>query len=134
MLLLQWALCCVLPQGLRGLLALIPTSACVHRTSHSATQSSVFIKSYAPIVSLHFSQSSPYRYAVTSGTRLQIYNSKTNRVVKTISKFKELARSGTIRDDGNLVIAADDSGLVQVGLSGATRADCTRAETASRFA
>lgn len=77
-------------------------------------QSSVFIKSYAPIVALHFSQTSPYRYVVTSGTRLQIYNSRTNRVVKTISKFKEIARSGNIRDDGNLVIGADDSGLVQV--------------------
>ena len=35
-------------------------------------------------------------------------------MVKTISKFKEIARSGNIRDDGNLVIGADDSGLVQV--------------------
>jgi hypothetical protein len=119
LLLLQWLPGCVMPQGLCGTRALIPTSGPLR------TQSSVFIKSYAPIVSLHFSQSSPYRYAVTSGTRLQIYNSKTNRVVKTISKFKELARSGTIRDDGNLVIAADDSGLVQVGLRGTTRARST---------
>jgi len=79
-------------------------------------QNAVFIKSYAPIVALHFSQSSPYRYAVTSGTRIQIYSSKTNRVVKTISKFKEVARSGSIRDDGKLVVAGDDSGLVQVSL------------------
>jgi len=77
-------------------------------------KSSVFIKSYAPIVSLHFSQTAPHRYAVTSGTRIQIYSSKTNRVVKTISKFKEIARSGSIRDDGKLIVASDDSGLVQV--------------------
>ncbi|KAK9897490.1 WD40 repeat-like protein [Cystobasidium minutum MCA 4210] len=77
-------------------------------------KSAVFIKSYAPIASVSFSQTTPYRYAVTSGTRIQIYSSKTNRVIKTISKFKETARSGTIRDDGKLVMGADDSGLVQV--------------------
>lgn len=76
----------------------------------------MFIKSYAPIVSLHFSQAAPYRYAVTSGTRIQIYSSKTNRVVKTISKFKEIARSGSIRDDGKLIVASDDSGMVQVSV------------------
>lgn len=79
-----------------------------------SSQSAVFIKSYAPIASVSFSQTTPYRYAVTSGTRIQIYSSKTNRVIKTISKFKETARSGVIRDDGKLVMGADDSGLVQV--------------------
>ena len=80
----------------------------------SFLQSAVFIKSYAPIVAVSFSQTTPYRYAVTSGTRIQIYSSKTNRVIKTISKFKETARGGVIRDGVKLVMAADDSGLVQV--------------------
>ncbi|GAA5951430.1 hypothetical protein JCM21900_004407 [Sporobolomyces salmonicolor] len=77
-------------------------------------KSPIFLKSYAPITHVHFSPSSPHRYVVTSGTRLQIYSPKTNRVVKTISRFKETATSGEIRADGKLCIAGDEGGLVQV--------------------
>ncbi|GAA5831099.1 hypothetical protein JCM11251_005142 [Rhodosporidiobolus azoricus] len=77
-------------------------------------KSPIFLKSYAPITHVHFSPSSPHRYVVTSGTRLQIYSPKTNRVVKTISRFKETATSGEIRSDGKLCIAGDEGGLVQV--------------------
>ncbi|BGP19053.1 hypothetical protein JCM10213_009237 [Rhodosporidiobolus nylandii] len=79
-----------------------------------AFKSPIFLKSYAPITHVHFSPSSPHRYVVTSGTRLQIYSPKTNRVVKTISRFKETATSGEIRTDGKLCIAGDEGGLVQV--------------------
>jgi U3 small nucleolar RNA-associated protein 15 len=74
----------------------------------------VFIKEYAPITSIHFSLSKPHRYAVTAATRVQIYAPRTQKVTKTISRFKDIARSGHIRADGKLVIAGDDSGLVQV--------------------
>lgn len=77
-------------------------------------KSPIFLKSYAPISHIHFSPSSPHRYIITSGTRLQIYSPKTNKVVKTISRFKESATSGEIREDGKLCIAGDESGLVQV--------------------
>ncbi|TFK43490.1 Trp-Asp repeat-containing protein [Crucibulum laeve] len=74
----------------------------------------VFIKEYAPITSVHFSPSKPHRYAVTAATRVQIYAPRTQKVTKTISRFKDVARSGSIREDGKLVVAGDDSGLVQV--------------------
>ncbi|KAG6837437.1 hypothetical protein H0H93_009531 [Arthromyces matolae] len=74
----------------------------------------VFIKEYAPITSIHFSPSKPHRYAVTAATRVQIYAPRTQKITKTISRFKDVARSGTIRQDGKLVVAGDDSGLVQV--------------------
>ncbi|GAA6047740.1 hypothetical protein JCM3770_001754 [Rhodotorula araucariae] len=77
-------------------------------------KSPTFLKSYAPVTHVHFSPSSPHRYVVTSGTRLQIYSPKTNRVVKTISRFKETATSGEIRTDGKLCVAGDEGGLVQV--------------------
>ncbi|BGO97179.1 U3 small nucleolar RNA-associated protein 15 [Rhodotorula toruloides] len=77
-------------------------------------KSPVFLKSYAPITHVHFSPSHPHRYVVTSGTRLQIYSPKTNRVVKTIARFKETATSGEIRTDGKLCVAGDEGGLVQV--------------------
>ena len=77
----------------------------------------VFIKEYAPITSIHFSQTKPHRYAVTAATRVQIYAPRTQKVTKTISRFKDVARSGNIRADGKLVVAGDDSGLVQVSFS-----------------
>ncbi|BGP45421.1 U3 small nucleolar RNA-associated protein 15 [Rhodotorula kratochvilovae] len=77
-------------------------------------KSPTFLKSYAPVTHVHFSPSSPHRYVVTSGTRLQIYSPKTSRVVKTISRFKETATSGEIRTDGKLCVAGDEGGLVQV--------------------
>ena len=43
-----------------------------------------------------------------------IYAPKTGKVVKTISRFKDTARSGEFRKDGKLVVAGSDEGLVQV--------------------
>ncbi|GBE79477.1 WD40 repeat-like protein [Sparassis latifolia] len=74
----------------------------------------VFIKEYAPVTSVHFSPSKPHRYAVTAATRVQIYAPRTQKVTKTISRFKDIARSGCIRGDGKLVVAGDDTGLIQV--------------------
>ncbi|EMD40738.1 hypothetical protein CERSUDRAFT_130935 [Gelatoporia subvermispora B] len=74
----------------------------------------VFIKEYAPVTSVHFSPAKPHRYAVTAATRVQIYAPKTQKVTKTISRFKDVARSGCIRDDGKLVVAGDDTGLIQI--------------------
>ena len=76
----------------------------------------VFFKEYAPITSLHFSPSRPHRYAVTAATRVQIYAPRTQKITKTISRFKDVARSGCIREDGKLLVAGDDSGLIQVNL------------------
>jgi len=74
----------------------------------------VFVKEFGPVTSVHFSPVSPHRYAVTSGSQIQIYAPRTQKITKTISRFKEIARSGTIRHDGKLVVAGDDAGLVQV--------------------
>jgi len=76
----------------------------------------VFFKEYAPITSLHFSPSKPHRYAVTAATRVQIYAPRTQKITKTISRFKDVARSGCIREDGKLLVAGDDSGLIQVNI------------------
>ncbi|KIJ70519.1 hypothetical protein HYDPIDRAFT_172320 [Hydnomerulius pinastri MD-312] len=74
----------------------------------------VFIKEYAPVTSVQFSPTKPHRYAVTAATRVQIYAPRTQKVTKTISRFKDVARSGNIRPDGKLVVAGDDTGLVQI--------------------
>jgi U3 small nucleolar RNA-associated protein 15 len=76
----------------------------------------VFVKEYAPVTHVHFSPAKPHRYAVTAATRVQIYAPRTQKVTKTISRFKDVARSGNIRSDGKLLVAGDDSGLIQVGI------------------
>jgi U3 small nucleolar RNA-associated protein 15 len=72
------------------------------------------MKEYAPITSVHFSPSKPHWYAVTAATRIQIYAPRTQKLTKTISRFKDITRSGCIRQDGKLLVAGDDSGLIQV--------------------
>jgi U3 small nucleolar RNA-associated protein 15 len=74
----------------------------------------VFVKEFAPVTAIHFSPTAPHKYAVTVGTQVQLYAPRTNRVTKTISRFKDTARSAVIRGDGKLLAAADDTGLVQV--------------------
>ncbi|SZF06245.1 unnamed protein product [Blumeria hordei] len=60
-------------------------------------------------------QSSANDYFVaTSGTRVQIYSIKTRALVKTISRFTDIAHCGEIRRDGRLLVAGDETGKVQV--------------------
>ncbi|CAE7171725.1 unnamed protein product [Rhizoctonia solani] len=72
------------------------------------------IKDNAPVTSIHFAPTAPHRYAVTSGTHVQILAPKTHKVTKNISRFKDTARSANIRRDGKLIVAGDDTGLIQI--------------------
>lgn len=72
------------------------------------------MKEFAAVSSIHFSETKPHDFAVTASTRIQIYSSKTHQVKKTISRFKDVAYSGTIRADGRLVVAGDATGLIQL--------------------
>ncbi|KAH9179716.1 WD40-repeat-containing domain protein [Lactarius sanguifluus] len=74
----------------------------------------VFVKEYAPVTSIHFTRSKPHAYAVTAASRVHIYAPRTQKITKTIARFKDVARSGFIRDDGKLLVAGDDSGLIQI--------------------
>ncbi|KAI9778439.1 MAG: hypothetical protein M1839_008085 [Geoglossum umbratile] len=60
------------------------------------------------------SSASAESFVVTSGTRLQLFSSRTRQVTKTFSRFTDIARSGEIRRDARVVVAGDDSGLIQV--------------------
>lgn len=53
-------------------------------------------------------------FAVTSGTRVQIYSARTRKLVKTITRFQDVARSGDIRADGRVLVAGEDTGRIQV--------------------
>lgn len=59
--------------------------------------------------------SSPDTFAVTSGSRIQIFSSKSRKLLKTISRFgyDDVAHSAEIRRDGRIVLAGGDSGAIQ---------------------
>ncbi|KAJ9625014.1 U3 small nucleolar RNA-associated protein 15 [Taxawa tesnikishii (nom. ined.)] len=54
-------------------------------------------------------------FAVTSGSRVQIFSSKTRKILKTITRFgyDDIAHSGEIRRDGRILLAGGDSGAIQ---------------------
>ncbi|KAL1585911.1 hypothetical protein WHR41_05129 [Cladosporium halotolerans] len=54
-------------------------------------------------------------FAVTSGGRVQIFSSRTRKLIKTISRFgvDDVARSGVLRRDGRIVLAGGESGVIQ---------------------
>jgi len=54
-------------------------------------------------------------FAVTTGSRVQIFSSKTRKVVKNISRFgvDDIAYSGNIRRDGRILVAGGESGAIQ---------------------
>lgn len=74
----------------------------------------ILTKQYGAVTNIDFSSVDPYDFAVTSSTRVQIYSSKTNEVKKTISRFKDVAYSATIRSDGTLMVAGGERPIVQV--------------------
>lgn len=100
-------------------------------------KSPVFVKEFAPVTSIQFvpnpssfstssddatplssagstSAAARHKFAVTTGTRVQIYSMRTSRLLKTVSRFSDVARSANFRSDGRLMVAGDDSGLIQV--------------------
>lgn len=54
-------------------------------------------------------------FAVTTGSRVQIFSAKTRKLVKNISRFgvDDIAHSGNIRRDGRILVAGGDSGTIQ---------------------
>ncbi|KAF2729855.1 U3 small nucleolar RNA-associated protein-like protein 15 [Polyplosphaeria fusca] len=71
--------------------------------------------SFPPPPPSELTVSSQELFAVTTGSRVQIYSSKTRKVVKTISRFgvDDIAHSGNIRRDGRILVAGGDSGAIQ---------------------
>lgn len=73
----------------------------------------LLVKENNAVNHIHFNPSSPYDFAVTSSTRVQIFSAKTRQISKTISRFKDTVYSGEFRADGKLIVAGDATGLVQ---------------------
>ncbi|GAB7343410.1 hypothetical protein MBLNU457_1442t1 [Dothideomycetes sp. NU457] len=54
-------------------------------------------------------------FVVTSGSRLQIFSTKTRKPLKTISRigYDDVAHSAEVRRDGRVIVAGGDSGAIQ---------------------
>lgn len=53
-------------------------------------------------------------FAITTGTRVQIFSNRTRKLLKSITRFADVAHSGEIRRDGRVLVAGDDTGKIQV--------------------
>eukprot|EP01135_Chromosphaera_perkinsii_P008669 Nk52_evm2s1444 gene=Nk52_evmTU2s1444 len=74
----------------------------------------IVVKEFGPISHLEFSPVAPHDFAVTSSSRLQVYNPNTNTVKKTIARFNGNAYSCSYRNDGQLMVAGGEEALVQI--------------------
>ncbi|KAF2137220.1 uncharacterized protein K452DRAFT_321916 [Aplosporella prunicola CBS 121167] len=79
---------------------------------HSSPITSVTAPAFSPSAS---QLAGPETFAVTSGTRVQVFSSRTRKPLKTITRFgvEDRAHSGDIRRDGRVLVAGGDSGAIQ---------------------
>lgn len=52
-------------------------------------------------------------FVVSTGARVQIYSTKNRKLVKTITRFDDIAYSGELRHDGRVLVAGDETGAIQ---------------------
>eukprot|EP00158_Paraphelidium_tribonemae_P000021 Partr_v1_DN11147_c0_g1_i1_m66082 putative UTP15, U3 small nucleolar ribonucleoprotein, homolog (S. cerevisiae) len=71
-------------------------------------------KLLAPAAHISFSPSAPHDYAVTTGTRVAVYDGKTNKEKRNLAKFKDVVHAARYRGDGALLAAGTSRGTVQV--------------------
>ncbi|KAK3098153.1 hypothetical protein FSP39_016684 [Pinctada imbricata] len=74
----------------------------------------VIKKEYGAISNIEFCPVDPHSFAVTNSSRVQVYSPKSLQIIKTISRFKEVAHCGSFRDDGRLLVAGGDEGVVRL--------------------
>lgn len=71
-------------------------------------------KQFGAVTSVEFFQQQPHHLAVTSSTRVTVYDAASRSVRRTFSRFKDKAYSGSFRKDGKLLVAGGEEGIVQV--------------------
>ncbi|XP_072050689.1 U3 small nucleolar RNA-associated protein 15 homolog [Amphiura filiformis] len=74
----------------------------------------VTVKEFGAITHIEFSPVEPHKFAVTSSSRVQLYNPATNQVDKSLSRFRDVAYSGSFRSDGRLLVAGGGEGIVRL--------------------
>ncbi|MCJ1464897.1 hypothetical protein MMC07_003512 [Pseudocyphellaria aurata] len=56
----------------------------------------------------------PDYFAVTTGPRVQIFSIRTRRLVKTVTRFDDVAHGAEIRRDGRIMVSGDETGAIQI--------------------
>lgn len=92
----------------------VPTQISPEQKFWKGFTNSQLVKEHNSITHINFDPNSPHDFAVTSSTRVQVFSSKTRKVVKNFTRFKDTVYSGEFRNDGKLLVAGDASGLVQI--------------------
>lgn len=68
----------------------------------------ILLKQYAAVTSINFSPSAPFNFAVTSSSRVLLFDHETNENRFTLSRFKGVAYGATYRQDGKLIIVGGE--------------------------
>uniref|UniRef100_A0A7S3LNC8 U3 small nucleolar RNA-associated protein 15 C-terminal domain-containing protein n=1 Tax=Aplanochytrium stocchinoi TaxID=215587 RepID=A0A7S3LNC8_9STRA len=71
-------------------------------------------KLLSAVTSVHFSPSGSRDFCATGGTVVKIFNGQTGELKKTISRFKGIAYSGNIRNDGRLLVAGCENSHISL--------------------
>jgi hypothetical protein len=74
----------------------------------------IITKNLASVTHVHFAEESPHDFAVTSSSRVFVYSTASNQVKRNITRFKDVAYGGTLRDDGKLLLAGGEHPVVKV--------------------
>eukprot|EP00299_Pterocystis_sp_00344_P012055 c5735_g1_i3.p1 GENE.c5735_g1_i3~~c5735_g1_i3.p1 ORF type:complete len:598 (+),score=98.04 c5735_g1_i3:56-1795(+) len=69
---------------------------------------------FSAVTSLYVCPSAPYDFAVTCGTRVQVYAGDTKTIRHEFTKFTDIAYGASLRDDGKLLCTGGKEGVVQV--------------------
>lgn len=74
----------------------------------------VTIQEYGAINKISISPSNPYYFAITSATKVLIYDPVIKDVYKTLDRFKDTAYGATFRRDGKLLCVGTSEGEVKI--------------------
>lgn len=72
------------------------------------------VKEFGAVSHISFASDAPYHYAITSGTKVNIYNCRESAVQQSISRFRKTAYSGCLRRDGKLLVAGSEDHSVTI--------------------
>lgn len=67
-----------------------------------------------PVSRIEFSPAEPHEAAVTAGSSVALLHARSSTVRRRLSRFKDIARGGSYKGDGRLLVAGGDNGVVQV--------------------
>jgi len=74
----------------------------------------IVAKEFSAVTSVNFCPVAPFNFAVTSSLKVQLYSSVTNRLKRSITRFKDTAYSACFRHDGSLMVAGSETKEIQV--------------------